>query len=115
MRKFTFSSLGIIFLFSLSTASYAAELYGKFSPEKSDILKDAKIIVKCGDWKQSVTIGRDGKYSVRGIPGNRGCFFTIQASPYTESAEVRFNTNRSVVTFNADLKLKSNRILVLRR
>ena len=115
MKKFLFASLGAVLLFTLPTVVVAAELYGKFSTNDSSILQGAAIFVRCDDWQQSAGIGRDGKYSVRGIPGNRGCYFTVQHPKYGESAEIRFNTNKSVITFNAELRLKDNRILVLRR
>jgi hypothetical protein len=115
MKKFVFSFLGVFLIFTLPTIANAAELYGKFSSNNSSLLQGATILVKCDDWQQSVNIGKDGNYNVRGIPGNRGCFFTIKHPKYGESPEVRFNTNKSVVTLNAELRVKDNRILVLRR
>ena len=115
MKKFLITSLGAVLLFVLPIAVVAAELYGKFSTNNSSILQSATIFVRCDNWQQSAGIGGDGKYNVRGIPGNKGCYFTVQHPQYGESAEIRFNTNKSVITFNAELRLKENRILVLRR
>ena len=115
MKNFVYSSLGGFLMFTLASTASAAELYGKFSSANRDIFQEAVLFVSCDDWRQSVNIGKDGKYNVRGIPGNRGCFFTVKHPKFGESPEVRFNTNKSVVTLNAELRVKDNRILVLRR
>lgn len=115
MNKILFSFLWGFLILALPASVNAAELYGKFSSNKSNLLKGASIFVKCDDWQQTVSIGSDGKYNVRGIPGNRGCFFVVKHPNYNDSPQVRFNTNKSVVTLNAELRLRENRILVLRR
>ena len=115
MNKLLFSFLGGFLILTMPALANAAELYGKFSSNKSSLLKGATMFVKCDDWQQTVKIGSDGKYNVRGIPGNRGCFFVIQHPKYKDSPQVRFNTNKSVVTLNAELRQRDNRILVLRR
>jgi hypothetical protein len=115
MKKFLLTTLGIFLLLALSAIANAAELYGQFSASDPAILRGAVIIVQCDEWQRSVSISKHGKYSVRGVPGNRGCFFTIQHPNFRESAKVGFSTNRSVVTLNAELRIRDNRILVLRR
>lgn len=117
MKKYILLPAVLILIIALPALTYAAELYGKFSSSNPDILLDALVSVKCNNYSRSTNISSDGKYSVRGIPGNQGCYFTITYpdSKYSDSPIVRFNTNRSVVTINAELRLKNNQILVLRR
>lgn len=96
----------------------AAELYGRFFSADPAILAGARIEVTCGSWRESdrgIAIAADGRYVVRAIPGGRGCSFVISHADYGESGRVNFNTNRSVVKIDAELRLRGRQILVLRR
>lgn len=115
-KTFSFSVLALAAILFAAGAG-AAELYGRLSSGDRRLVENATIEVVCGDWNTSrapTRIGSDGKYTVRGIPGGRGCYFVINSGSYRASSRVNFSTNKSVVRIDGDLRVRDNQILVLR-
>jgi hypothetical protein len=105
---------GILSILSANRAT-GAELYGTFTAGNSNIFRGAKVEVKCGDWEKMVPVASSGKTNLRGIPDGRGCYLTVHHPDYRQSPGVQFNTGKSVVTLNAELRIIKNQIILFRR
>ncbi|MCP4255370.1 MAG: hypothetical protein GY775_18595 [Candidatus Scalindua sp.] len=114
MSKIYFVVLvAILTVISTKTVN-GAELHGKFS--YGGKLTEFTVDVKCGDWsREKLPIAGNGKIYVRGLPGNRNCYLTVDHSGYKRSPRVLFSTRSSVVSIVATLKIRNGQIIVLSR
>ena len=105
-------TLGLILPLSfliLFSAVNAAELRGQLSG-----IANASVKVNCPGGGGSSTISSSGSYSVKDLPAGKNCSFSVSQGA-AKSVNIPFSTARSVTVYSGQLRLRGNRILVLRQ
>lgn len=116
MKKNILTILALLICWSITTIAVAAELRGNFFAAKdTSIPKEAKIHVTCGSKTYDETIRPDGSFSVRRLPSRTGCVYRVMFSDSFKSKEIAFNSGRSVVKINAEIRKYKNLLLIIPR
>lgn len=105
--------LALIAMMSLSVVS-AAELRGQLSYD-SQQLNGPVVTVFCrGIQTGETAIGASGNYAVRGLPAGQDCSFQVSAMGAI-SKRIPFSTTRSVTIYSGKLRIRNDKILVLKQ
>jgi hypothetical protein len=89
--------------------THAAELRGRLTG-----LSGASVTVKCKNFSNSRSIGKNGTYAILGLPSGKDCSFTVSRKDAV-SAPIPFSTSKSVTIYNGRLKQYKKRIIVIRK
>jgi hypothetical protein len=117
MNKRFLWSLAALTVLVISTDLGAAELRGRLWGSSGQGVQPGTMVqVTCQgeNPRDPESVAHNGSYSVRGLPPERGCQLTVIVGG-ARSQPVAFNTSRSVVSFNAEVRNYQGRILVLPR
>ena len=100
--------IALSLLLNISHA-YAADLRGKLTG-----IKGAQIEVNCGGSPKFAHTSKTGSFNVTGLPANKSCYFTVNASG-ASSVKMSFSSKKNVTVYNGSLKKLGDKILVIQQ